>query len=197
MFCRLHWNLSIGTVKDAVMAHHMSGKFIGMSRIPSSFIFHRTISLSLSFLNFDIVYQCSQWLLWHTIGPLQGSSGWLLYSREFTNYILDFFAAQQLLFTNLSFLGNGYAWSQPLGRVEFNGAGVSIFHSLFMLLLFCPSCFSLQAKWFNILNRMSANMAACIAVESISILEKLHSKGWAEIIYIQPNIFRYITVDLC
>jgi len=27
------------------------------------------------------------------------------------------------------------------------------------------------------LNRMSANMAACIAVESISILEKLHSKG--------------------
>jgi len=29
------------------------------------------------------------------------------------------------------------AWSQPLGRVEFNGVGVSVFHSFFML-LFCP-----------------------------------------------------------
>jgi serine/threonine protein kinase len=45
----------------------------------------------------------------------------------------------------------------------------------------------------NILDRMSANMAACIAVEGISILEKLHSKGWAEIIYIQPNVLRYMT----
>jgi hypothetical protein len=29
----------------------------------------------------------------------------------------------------------------------------------------------------TISNRMTPNMAACIAVESISILEKLHSKG--------------------
>ena len=84
------------------------------------------------------------------------------------------------------------AWSQPLGRVEFNGGRRKCLPFFFHATLL-PSCFGLQTKWLNILNRMSANMDACIAVESISILEKLHSKGWAEIIYTQPNILnRYI-----
>ncbi|KAL5673203.1 hypothetical protein ACJX0J_017509, partial [Zea mays] len=49
------------------------------------------------------------------------------------------------------------------------GAGISIFHSFL---------------W------MTPNMAACIAVESISILEKLHSK----ISYLEPNVLRCMFV---
>jgi serine/threonine protein kinase len=37
---------------------------------------------------------------------------------------------------------------------------------------------SLWDVWNSMGQAMSANMAACIAVESISILEKLHSKGF-------------------
>jgi hypothetical protein len=137
---RLHWNWSTGTVKDAITAPHMSGKFISMSLILSSFIFHRTISLFLSSLTLDIVYQLSQWLLRHTICPLQGSSGRLLHSCEFTNYYSRFLCSSTN-FIHLSFFpGNGYAWSQPLGCVEFNGADVSVFHSFYVT--FCHSCFS-------------------------------------------------------
>ena len=35
---------------------------------------------------------------------------------------------------------------------------------------------------FKSCNRMSPNMVACIAVEAISILEKLHMKGWVLLI---------------
>lgn len=43
---------------------------------------------------------------------------------------------------------------------------------------------------FGIFNRMSPPMVACIAVEAISILEKLHMKGWVPLIpFVYFDIF--------
>jgi hypothetical protein len=68
--------------------------------------------------------------------------------------------------------GNGYAWFQPLGCLEFCRTGVSILGNC----LLYPYAFLLPTD-INVSNRMAPHMAACIAVEAISILEKLHSKG--------------------
>jgi len=46
-----------------------------------------------------------------------------------------FLSSSTILFHLFFFSGNGYAGSQPLGRVEFNGADVSIFHSFLCYLL--------------------------------------------------------------
>jgi len=47
----------------------------------------------------------------------------------------------------------------------------------FFMLSFVTHVSASRLNDSTISNRMSANMAACIAVEAISILEKLHSKG--------------------
>jgi hypothetical protein len=64
----------------------------------------------------------------------------------------------------------------------------------------------LKAYFVNLNNRMSATMVACIAVEAISILEKLHCKGYRIYIYFcffrcsffpnQPD-FSMILLGLC
>lgn len=71
--------------------------------------------------------------------------------------------------------GHGHAWTQSLGCLELSWTGVRsvhylIFYSFYLVL----SSFWLTDSW----NSMSANMVACIAVEAISILEKLHLKGY-------------------
>lgn len=82
--------------------------------------------------------------------------------------------------------GYGYARAQSLGRLELSRA---IVRSRFIRLLlhcvslathlylvadefFCDKCMITSG------NRMSPNMVACFAVEAISILEKLHLKGY-------------------
>ncbi|PWZ30524.1 Casein kinase 1-like protein HD16 [Zea mays] len=91
-------------------------------------------------------YEHSQWLLWHTIGPLQGSSGRILYTCEFDYYSISLQ------------LNNVYS--------------LNFFQVMDML---GPSLWDV---WNSMGQAMTPNMAACIAVESISILEKLHSKGF-------------------
>ena len=132
---------------------------------PAIFFFVETF-----FLTIGIVCQHSQWLLWHTIGPLQGSSGRLLYTCEFTSYYS--ISLQLNSFYSLIFLGNGYAWSQPLGRVEFNGAGVSIFHSFYDI--FChSSAFRLNGP--TIVNRMTSR---CVHSFCSSTILTIYCLSW-------------------
>lgn len=71
--------------------------------------------------------------------------------------------------------GHGHAWSESLGCLEFFRAVVSTYSSPSpRFLLFARLFIWLM---FMTCGRMSPNMVACIAVESISILEKLHMKG--------------------
>ena len=101
-------------------------------------------------------------------------SGRILYTCEFDYYSISL----QLnnVYSLNFFSGNGYAWSQPLGCVEFDG-GRHKYLSFFFMVSFVTHVSASRLNESTISNRMTPNMAACIAVESISILEKLHSKG--------------------
>jgi hypothetical protein len=69
--------------------------------------------------------------------------------------------------------------------VEFDG-GRHKYLSFFFMVSFVTHVSASRLNESTISNRMTPNMVACIAVESISILEKLHSK----ISYLEPNVLR-------
>ena len=54
----------------------------------------------------------------------------------------------------------------------------------------------LHSSWFDIMwiCRMCTEMVACIAVEAISILEKIHAKGWT--IYLLLYCFHFLLLQL-
>ncbi|RZR89524.1 hypothetical protein BHM03_00017268 [Ensete ventricosum] len=80
-------------------------------------------------------------------------------------------------FVHLLLTGNGHARSQSLGCLEYfrsNVKGSRPYNTGY------NSSESYPKLWvwlFLSFSRMSSEMVACIAVESISILEKMHSKG--------------------
>ncbi|PWZ22531.1 Casein kinase 1-like protein HD16 [Zea mays] len=59
-----------------------------------------------------------EWQVYNTLNGCYGIPSVHYKGRQGDYYIL------LNSFYSLIFLGNGYAWSQPLGRVEFNGAGL-------------------------------------------------------------------------
>ena len=71
-------------------------------------------------------------------------------------------------------LGNGHAWTEFMGPMEFYGPNVSpIAHELCSLRIWERESVLICAEIY----RMSTEMVACIAVEALSILEKVHNRG--------------------
>ncbi|RRT75993.1 hypothetical protein B296_00016339 [Ensete ventricosum] len=80
-------------------------------------------------------------------------------------------------FVHLLLTGNGHARSQSLGCLEYFRSNVKGSRPYNMGYNSSESYPKLWVWLFLSFSRMSSEMVACIAVESISILEKMHSKG--------------------
>lgn len=118
--------------------------------------------------------------------------------------------------------GHGHAWAQSLGCLEFFGPVVRpslslslcTSHNWNLLDHECWILFNIRKIKFLYIsflcfmpilttstwNRMSPSMVACIAVEAISILEKLHLKGYSLLPtnYYSFNFWRPLSIaDVC